>query len=85
VGVESGEDAPAPRDDPPPPVLGPRRRIALAAFFCVLYAGSFIARGDVAAGLVGGLLGGVLVYLILKEADARRRRRWQATRPGPKP
>jgi len=82
VGVEDEE---APRGESPPPFLGPRRRIVLGAFFAVLYAGSFIVRGDVVPGIVGAALGGVLVYLILKEADERRRRRWRANRPGPRP
>jgi hypothetical protein len=97
VGVDGGEDSPGRGDEssgeaPPPapgdsapPFLGPRRRIALGAFFAVLYAASFIARGEVAAGIVGAVLGGALVYLILKEADERRRRRWRANRPGPRP
>ena len=82
MGVEDEE---ASRGDAPPPLLGPRRRIVLGAFFGVLYAVSFIARGSVAPGIVGGVLGAILVYLILKEADERRRRRWRANQPGPRP
>jgi hypothetical protein len=84
VGVDPSRE-PEPRDDQPPPLLGPRRRIGLGAFFGVLYAVSFIARGSIAPGIVGGVLGGILVYLILKEADERRKRRWRANRPGPRP
>ena len=84
MGVAGGEDPPRGEDEPPP-LLGPRRRIALGAFFGVLYAISFIARGSVAPGIVGGILGGAVVYLVLKEADEWRKRRWRANRPRPRP
>jgi len=49
------------------------------AFFGAAFAISAIARGDVAPGLVGGVLGAVLVYLVLQRvsehnAAVRRRR-----------
>jgi uncharacterized membrane protein YfcA len=51
----------------------------VGAFFGVAFAISGIARGDVAPGLVGGVLGAVLVYLVLQRvsdhhAELRRRR-----------
>jgi hypothetical protein len=51
----------------------------VGAFFAVAFAISAVARGDVAPGLVGGFLGGVLVYLLLQRvtahhAELRRRR-----------
>jgi hypothetical protein len=51
----------------------------VGAFFAVAFAASSIARGDVAPGIVGGALGGVVVYLVLlrvqqHNAAARRRR-----------
>ena len=68
-----GEDRPADGDGPA--LLGLRARVIVGIFFFALYAGSFAARGKVVAGLVGGVLGGVLMFLILKEADERRKRR----------
>lgn len=51
----------------------------VGAFFAVAFAASNIARGDIAPGIVGGALGGVLVYLVLlrvqQHNDAMRRRR----------
>ena len=58
------------------------RRVHMAivgAFFAVAFAVSNIARGDVGPGILGGALGGVLVYLVLlrvqQHNDATRRRR----------
>jgi hypothetical protein len=51
----------------------------VGAFFGAAFAISAIARGDVAPGLVGGALGGLLVFLVLQRVqqhnDAARRRR----------
>jgi hypothetical protein len=51
----------------------------VGAFFGVAFAISGIARGDVAPGLVGGILGAAVVYLVLQRvtehhADLKRRR-----------
>jgi hypothetical protein len=75
---ERGEGAPEPaRGDPPGQgdLLGVRGRVIAGVVFFALYAISFSLRGLVLPGLVGGVLGGVLVYLVFKEVDARRRRR----------
>jgi hypothetical protein len=81
VGVEpAGEDE---RGEPPEPVradahrdlLGVRGRIIAGCAFGVLYAVSFALRGQVLPGLVGGALGGVVVYLVFKQVDERSRRR----------
>ena len=45
--------------------------------FGAAYVIAFFVRGLYLPGLVGGVLGGVLLYLILKEADARKQRRWE--------
>jgi hypothetical protein len=51
----------------------------VGAVFAVAFAVSNIARGDVAPGLVGGALGGVLTYMVLlrvqQHNDALKRRR----------
>jgi hypothetical protein len=84
---ERGEGPPetAAGDAPPEPprgetpgdgdLLGVRGRVIAGVVFFALYAISFSLRGLVLPGLVGGVLGGILVYLVFKEVDARRRRR----------
>jgi len=53
-----------------------RRNVAIfAVFIGVLYAVGAIARGDVAPGLVGGVLAAVLAYLVFTEVGNRQRRR----------
>jgi hypothetical protein len=55
--------------------LTPLQRAIAGVFIGVLYAAGSIARGYVAAGIVGGVLAAVLVYLVLKRyAEARGRR-----------
>jgi uncharacterized membrane protein YfcA len=56
-----------------------RTKAMVGAFFGVAYAVSSAIRGDVLAGLVTGVLGAVLVYLVLTRvqehnAAAQRRR-----------
>jgi hypothetical protein len=55
------------------------QRIVVALFFAAAFAINGILRGDVAPGLVGGALGGVLVYLVLQRVTehhaAMRRQR----------
>jgi len=59
----------------------------VGAFFAVAFALSGIIRGDAAPGLVGGVLGGVLVYLVLQRVSEhneklrRRRERELEKRP----
>jgi hypothetical protein len=57
----------------------------VSAFFGAAFAISGIVRGDVAPGLVGGVLGAVLVYLLLQRVhehnEAMRRRRDREERP----
>ena len=53
--------------------------IIVGTFFGAAFAISGIVRGDAAPGIVGGILGAVLVYLVLQRvsehhADLRRRR-----------
>jgi hypothetical protein len=51
----------------------------VAVFFGFAFAVSTVLRGDVAPGLVGGALAGILVFLVLQRVqehnDAVRRRR----------
>jgi hypothetical protein len=55
--------------------LGVRGRIIVGIAFFLLYAISFSLRGEPLPGVVGGLLGGILVYLVFKQVEERSRRR----------
>ena len=55
--------------------LGVRGRVIAGIAFFLLYAISFSLRGEPLPGVVGGLLGGILVYLVFKEIENRARRR----------
>ena len=73
MGVDPDPDehkADAPRDR-----LGVRGRIIVGIAFFLLYAVSFTLRGEPLPGVVGGVLGGILVYLVFKEVENRSRRR----------
>ena len=64
-------------DDKPPgdPLLGFRNRVIAGTVFGVLYIAAFCIRGAYLPGVVGGILGGLLLFLVLREADERKRRR----------
>jgi hypothetical protein len=55
--------------------VGIATRIIGGAIFAAFYIGTFGPRTGWAGGIVSGILGGVLVYLLLTEADKRRKRR----------
>jgi hypothetical protein len=71
VGVDPEPDEPDGHRDR----LGVRGRIIVGIAFFLLYAVSFSLRGEPLPGIVGGLLGGVLVYLVFREVEERSRRR----------
>jgi hypothetical protein len=90
VGVEDGEsrraaergeprgNAPG-RGERPLPQPMPKRNVAIMAVFVgVLYAAGMIARGAIAPGIVGGILAGILMYLVLREIGQRQQRRIHA-------
>ena len=65
-----------PREQRPLPEPMSRRNVViLAVFIGVLYAVGAIARREVAAGVVGGVLAAVLAYLVFTEVGNRQRRR----------
>jgi hypothetical protein len=73
------DPAPARRSERPLPQPMPTRNVViLAGFVGVLYAGGMIARGAVAAGLVGGILAAILCFLVFREVGERQRRRIRA-------
>jgi hypothetical protein len=50
-------------------------KVVASAFVAVLYAVGMALRGDVLPGVVGGLLAGVLCFLVLREIEQRRESR----------
>jgi hypothetical protein len=73
VGVDPPEGPAGPREPAPRRGLSTRAKIAAGAFIAVLYAFGMSIRGDVLPGVVGGLLAGVLCFLVLREVENRRR------------
>ena len=49
----------------------------MGAVFASLYIATFGPRTGWLPGIISGVLGGVVVFLILKEVDERRKRRWR--------
>ena len=79
MGVDEppeGPAGPAPESsDEPRPGLSTRAKIGAGAFVGALYAIGMSLRGDVLPGVVGGVLAGVLCFLVLREIEMRRDRR----------
>lgn len=55
----------------------------MGILFAGLYIGTFGPRTGWLPGVISGLLGGAVVFLILKEVDERRKRRWRRNHPPP--
>ena len=74
-----GVEEPPPREKRPPQphdaLLGFRNRLIMGVVFFAFYVVTFGTRTGMVAGVVSGALGGAVVFLLLKEADERRRRR----------
>ena len=64
----------APRPEPPPGLSTPKK-VAAGAFIAVLYAGGMGLRGDWLPGIVGGILAGIVLFMVLTRIEERRRRR----------
>jgi hypothetical protein len=58
-----------------PQGLSVRAKAGVAAFVGALYALGMVLAGEVFPGIVGGVLAGVLCFLVLREIEQRRRRR----------
>jgi len=71
VGVEPEKP---PEKHPGDDLLGFWPRVLMGVIFAALYIPTFGPRTGWAGGIVSGILGGVVVFLILKEADERRKR-----------
>jgi uncharacterized membrane protein YdjX (TVP38/TMEM64 family) len=68
VGVEGPEKK---HDD----LLGVRNRAIVGIVFAIFYILTFGPRTGWLPGVVSGLLGGAVVFLLLREIDQRRKRR----------
>jgi hypothetical protein len=72
VGVEEPDHKrKEPRDD----LLGLRNRLIVAVVFAAAYIATFGPRTGFLPGIISGVLGGLVMFLLLKEVDARRKRR----------
>ena len=60
---------------PPRPGLSTRAKVTAGAVIAVLYSIGMSLRGNVFPGIVGGILAGILCYLVLREIEQRRDRR----------
>jgi uncharacterized membrane protein YebE (DUF533 family) len=54
--------------------LSTRAKIGAGAFIAILYATGMVSRGYVAAGIVGGVLAGIVCFLALREYERNKRR-----------
>jgi hypothetical protein len=61
----------------PPEPMKPTQWALAGAFIGILFAVGSIARGDVTPGIVGGILAGILCYLVLRQISERQ---WQRIR-----
>ena len=68
------DHAPRPRPEPPPGLSTPKK-VAAGAFIAVLYAGGMGFRGDWFPGIVGGILAGIVLFMVLNRVEERRRQR----------
>jgi hypothetical protein len=62
-------------NEPPRPGLSTRAKVFAGVFIGVLYAIGMSIRGDVFPAVVGGILAGILCFLVLREIEQRRDRR----------
>jgi hypothetical protein len=85
VGVGEPEDKPPePREDEDAPrkpqhpgdnLLGIRNRAIVGLVFAGLYIVTFGPRTGWVPGVLSGVLGGIVLFLLLREVDERRKRR----------
>ena len=71
-------------NDPPPPGLSTRAKVAAGVVIAVLYSIGMSLRGNVFPGIVGGILAGILCFLVLRTISERqwqRIREWERRHP----
>jgi len=66
-------------------LLGFRSRLLMGVIFAALYISTFGPRTGWLPGVLSGVLGGAVVFLLLKEVDERRRRKLRAEKHIPPP
>jgi hypothetical protein len=72
VGVEEPQQRERRPEDE---LLGFRNRLIVAIVFATFYIITFGSRTGWLPGFVSGILGGAVIFLLLKEIDDRRKRR----------
>ena len=59
----------------PPEPMKPKQWAVAGAVIGILFAAGSIARGDVAPGIVGGVLAGILFFLVMRQVAERQHQR----------
>lgn len=70
MGVDPADDK-QPGDE----LLGLKSRLIMGAIFACLYIVTFLPRQADFPAILSGVLGGAVVFLLLREVDERRKRR----------
>ena len=68
----------------PPEPMKPKHSALAGAVIGILFAAGSIARGDVAPGIVGGVLAAILFFLVMRQVADRqwqRIREWERRNP----
>jgi hypothetical protein len=56
-----------------PQGLSTRNKVIAGAFVALLYAGGMGFRGDWLPGIIGGVLAGIVLFMVLSRIEQRRR------------
>ena len=72
MGVDPEEKKPRTLEDD---LLGFKARLLMGAVFASLYIATFGPRTGWLPGILSGVLGGAVIFLLLKEVDERRKRK----------
>jgi uncharacterized membrane protein YdjX (TVP38/TMEM64 family) len=71
MGVDPNKKERRPEDE----ILGFWPRLLMGAVFASLYIATFGPRTGWLPGIISGIMGGVVVFLLLREVEERRKRR----------
>lgn len=77
MGIEPDKKERRPEDE----ILGFWPRVLMGAVFASLYIATFGPRTGWLPGIISGILGGAVVFLLLREIDERRKRRMRNRQP----